>query len=62
MATQVRTSADRSKQAVMFPFYFFDKTDVCIEPSLLRAQYYLFLLQILFLQEFTHQISNLHII
>ena len=44
------------------PILFFEKTDVYIEPSLMKAQYWLFLLQIFFLQKLTNQISNLHII
>jgi len=55
-------SAPRAKQTVTFPFYFFDKADVCIEPSIMKAQYYLFLLQVFLLQELTHHISNLHVI
>ena len=35
------------------PFSFY-KVYICIEPSLLKAQYYRILLQIFFLQEFTH--------
>lgn len=35
--------------------------DISIEPSIMKAQYDFFLLQI-FLQKLTHQISNLHII
>ncbi|MES3526594.1 hypothetical protein QDQ23_15860, partial [Citrobacter freundii] len=29
----------RSKPTFSSPFYFFDKTDVCIEPSFMKAQY-----------------------
>ena len=42
--------------------FIFDKTDVCIKPSLMKAQYRFVLLQNFFFQKFTHQISNLHII
>lgn len=42
--------------------FIFYKDDVCIEPSIMKTQYWLFLLQVFFLQKFTNQISNLHII
>lgn len=43
------------------PFIFY-KADVCIEPSIMKAQCYFVLLQIFLFQKLTHQISNLHII
>lgn len=49
----MQTSGDRSKQTVTFPF-FLKKIDVCIEPSIMKAQYYFVLLQIFLFQKLTY--------
>jgi hypothetical protein len=45
-----------------FGHFIFYKYDVCIEPSITKARYYLVLLGFFFFKELTNQISNLHII
>ena len=42
--------------------FIFYKDDVCIEPSIMKARYYLVLLQVFFLQELANQVSDLNII
>lgn len=58
MNSSVRSSLKADRHVPIF----FEKIDVCIEPSIMKAQYYLVLLQIFLFQKLTHQISNLHII
>ena len=53
LSSHQSTSAVRSKQTVTFPF-FLKKIDVCIEPSIMKAQYYFVLLQIFLFQKLTY--------